>query len=108
MRITPSSPLSLRRLFLLLLLALLLLPGCGRLRRLFASKAPENLHSVTISWTASTSPVARYYVYRLYGLRGPDRLTNAVVPRTQYTDGTVGAGQTYSYYVTSVDSKGIE
>jgi fibronectin type 3 domain-containing protein len=75
---------------------------------LFASKAPENLHSVTISWTASTSPVAGYYVYRVYGLRGPDRLTNAIVPRTQYTDGTVGAGQTYSYYVTSVDSKGIE
>ena len=108
MSISPSSPPVLRRLFLFLLLALLILPGCGRLRRLFASKEPENLHSVTISWTASASPVAGYYVYRFYGLRGPDRLTNSIVPRTQFTDRTVGAGQTYSYYVTAVDSKGTE
>ena len=36
------------------------------------------------------------------------KLTTGLVSGTQYTDKTVEAGHTYLYYVTSVDSKGVE
>ncbi len=75
---------------------------------MFARNEPDNPHSVTISWTASKSLVAGYNVYREYQLSGPVRLTLRLVSGTQYTDKTVAAGRTYSYYVTSVDLRGIE
>jgi fibronectin type 3 domain-containing protein len=82
--------------------------GCAKVRGLFSPSAPENPHFVTISWIASKSPVAGYYVYREWQYSGPVRLTPKIVEGTQYVDGTVQAGRTYSYYVTSVDSKGLE
>jgi fibronectin type 3 domain-containing protein len=69
---------------------------------------PANPHSVTITWTASKSPVAGYNVYRVSEPGGPVKLTPRIVSGTEYTDRTVEAGHTYSYYVTSVDSKGKE
>ena len=35
-------------------------------------------------------------------------VTMRLIADTKYTDNTVQAGQTYSYYVTSVDGKGVE
>ena len=90
-------------------LALSLVAGCGKKGTDPQTPAePVNPHSVTISWVASKSQVAGYIVYRSFGSGSPVRLTNGIVLGTEYTDRTVAAGQTYSYYVTSVDLKGIE
>jgi len=99
----------LRGFCLVSLVAIALLAGCGKKGADAQTPAtPVNPHSVTISWVASKSPVAGYNVYRLSGSSNPVRLTNGIVLGTEYTDRTVVAGQTYSYYVTSVDFKGIE
>ena len=95
----------------LCILGLLLAPlfsGCGKLRGLFTPSAPENPHFVTITWNPSEAPVAGYNVYREYQYSGAVRLTPRIVVQTQYVDGTVLAGRTYEYYVTSVDSTGLE
>jgi hypothetical protein len=47
-------------------------------------------------------------VYRESRSAPPIRVTNGLVLGTQYTDKTVEAGHTYSYFVKSVDSKGVE
>jgi fibronectin type 3 domain-containing protein len=88
--------------------ALTLVAGCGKKADPQTPAAPVNPHSVTISWVASKSQVAGYNVYRSSGSGNPVKLTNGIVLGTEYTDRTVAAGQTYSYYVTSVDFKGIE
>jgi fibronectin type 3 domain-containing protein len=87
---------------------LAILPGCGKFHSLYAQKEPDNPHSATITWTASTSSVAGYNVYRESQSGPATQLTNGLVPGTQYTDKTVEAGHTYSYFVKSVDSKGVE
>jgi fibronectin type 3 domain-containing protein len=69
---------------------------------------PDEPHSVTITWVAGKTPVAGYNVYREFQYGGPVKLTAQIIPGTQYTDTTVKRGRTYSYYVTSVDSKGTE
>jgi fibronectin type 3 domain-containing protein len=78
------------------------------LRSLLGREEPNDPHSVTLSWIASKSPVAGYNVYREFQYGGPVKLTSSVVAGTVYTDNTVAAGRTYSYFVTSVDSKGQE
>ena len=66
-------------------------------------------HSVTLSWTASTSTVSGYNAYRSSVSSGPyTKLNSALITTTQYTDSTVVAGQTYFYMVTSVDSSNVE
>src|SRR5579862_1844419 len=124
-----SSPF-LRIFCLFFVTALLLLSGCGKMRgwlshhrsgRAFLSVAQRasdwfsfdwmdrnDPHSVTITWVASKSRVAGYNVYRESQHGGTVKLTVQIIPGTQYTDTTVRAGQTYSYYVTSVDFKGLE
>ncbi len=83
------------------LVALVLLAGCGRL---FAKQ-----HSVTISWTASKSPVVGYYVYRRSAPNGPGKKLNSKpIAATSYVDSTAEGGQTYNYFVTAVDSKGFQ
>jgi len=85
-----------------------LLTGCGRFRSRDA-EARSNLHSVTLSWTPGTSPVAGYNVYRASPAGGPVvKLSARPVAANQFIDTTVEAGHTYSYFVTSVDSKGVE
>ena len=60
--------------------------------------------AVTLSWTASTSTVAGYDVYRATASSGPftTPLNSSPVTTTQYVDSTVTAGQTYYYVVTAV------
>ena len=66
-------------------------------------------HSVSLSWTASTSTIASYKVYRGSQNGGPYAPIGAGNgTATTYTDSTVQAGQTYFYVVTSVDSAGNE
>ncbi|MCX6634436.1 MAG: fibronectin type III domain-containing protein [Acidobacteria bacterium] len=64
-----------------------------------------NSHSVSLSWVASTSPVAGYNVYRGTASGGPyTKLNSSLATGTSYVDTTVLAGQTYYYVVTAVDA----
>lgn len=67
---------------------------------------------VGLTWVppaTSTDPVAGYNVYRTTGGNATYQLLNSAVNlASTYTDSTVQDGQTYAYYVTSVDSSGIE
>jgi len=47
-------------------------------------------------------------VYRLSPSGPPVKLTNEIVYGNQYIDKAVEPGQTYTYFVTSVDFKGKE
>jgi hypothetical protein len=66
-------------------------------------------HSITLTWTASTSTVSGYNVYRSSVSGGPyTKLNSSTIAATTYMDSTVKAGQTYYYVVTSVDTSGVE
>ena len=66
-------------------------------------------HTAALSWTASTSIVTGYNVYRGTASGGPYTLVNApFVILTSYTDNTVLSGQTYFYVVTAVDANNVE
>jgi len=66
-------------------------------------------HSVTLSWQASTSTVAGYNVYRGTASGGPyTKLNSSLVAVTNYSDGSVQAGQTYYYVATAVDASNDE
>jgi fibronectin type 3 domain-containing protein len=84
-----------------------------------ASNSPTNIslsgtgaatsYSTTLSWTASTSSVTGYNVYRGTTSGGPyTKLTASVDSNTSYADNSVQAGLTYYYVVTSVNSSGAE
>jgi hypothetical protein len=66
-------------------------------------------HAVQLTWVASTSPnVVGYNVYRSSVTGGPYTLvTSTKVSGTSYLDTTVGAGTTYFYVVSAVDSNGV-
>jgi fibronectin type 3 domain-containing protein len=71
-----------------------------------ASSAP---HSVTLTWSPSTTTVSGYNVYRsTTSGSGYVKLNGALVPSTTYTDSTVKNGTTYFYVTTSVDASGNE
>ncbi|MFI5069830.1 MAG: choice-of-anchor D domain-containing protein [Terriglobales bacterium] len=73
-----------------------------------AGTAPPQ-HSVALSWSADSSTVAGYNVYRGTQTGGPyAKLTSAPAPSTNYGDTAVTAGQTYFYVTTAVDSSGAE
>lgn len=67
-------------------------------------------HSVTLSWSASTSSVAGYNIYRSTVSGGPYTtiLNSGLVTGTAFTDTSVQAGTTYYYVVVSVNSNGVE
>ena len=63
---------------------------------------------INLSWTASTSAVAGYNVYRGSASGGPfTKLNSTLVTGTSYVDAARG-GQTYVYVVTAVDALGYE
>lgn len=67
-------------------------------------------HQVNLSWNApvdSADPVPNYKVYRADGGTGAFKKL-AVTGQTNYTDTSVESGQSYEYYVTSVNSAGAE
>ena len=66
-------------------------------------------HTVSLSWTASTSTVSGYNVYRsTTSGTGYTKLTGSLVSVVSYTDSTVVNGTTYYYVTTAVDSSGNE
>ena len=66
-------------------------------------------HSVALSWTASTSTVSGYNVYRGTVSGGPyTKINSSLVAGLSYTDLTVQSGTTYYYVTTAVDSSGNE
>src|SRR2546430_2041701 len=70
---------------------------------------PPPVHFVDLSWTASTSVVAGYKIYRGTVSGGPyTRINASLEPATLYTDSAVQAGQAYYYVTTAVDSSGVE
>ena len=72
--------------------------------------AQQVSHTVGVAWTASTSSVIGYNVYRGTVSGGPytTMLTASPVAATQFTDTGVQSGQTYYYVVTAVNSSDIE
>jgi Abnormal spindle-like microcephaly-assoc'd, ASPM-SPD-2-Hydin len=67
------------------------------------------LNFVDLSWTASTSTVSGYNIYRATVSGGPYTIINpSLQSGTTYTDSTVQAGQTYYYVTTAVNSSGVE
>jgi hypothetical protein len=70
---------------------------------------PASQHLVDLSWTASTSTVMGYYIYRGTSSGGPyTRLNSTLDAATAYSDSTVQSDNTYYYVVTSVDSNLVE
>jgi hypothetical protein len=69
-------------------------------------------YQVDLSWdppASSSDAVAGYHVYRVLGSGSVYQLLNpAVNATTTFTDSSVTNGQSYVYYVTSVDSSGGE
>jgi fibronectin type 3 domain-containing protein len=66
-------------------------------------------HSVSLTWSPSTSTVIGYNTYTSSVSGGPyTKLTSAPVSASSYTDSSVVAGQTYYFVVTSVDSSNVE
>ena len=68
------------------------------------------IHSVNLSWTASSSPnVVGYNIYRRAGTTGSfTQINTALNATTAYTDGSVTDGQTYYYETTAVNSSNEE
>jgi hypothetical protein len=69
----------------------------------------QQVHSVALSWKASTSSVTGYNVFRstLSGT-GYGKINSSLVVGLAYTDSTVQSGTTYYYVTTAVDAGGIE
>jgi fibronectin type 3 domain-containing protein len=66
-------------------------------------------HSVALSWTASTSTVTGYNVYRGTVSGGPyTKINSSLITGLTYTDSTVVSGTQYFYVATAVDSSGNE
>ena len=66
-------------------------------------------HTVTLNWTASTSTVSGYNVYRsTTSGTGYVKINGALVAALTYSDSTVQSATTYYYVTTAVDSSGNE
>jgi hypothetical protein len=66
-------------------------------------------HSVDLTWTASTSTVSGYNVYRsTVSGSSYTKINSSLVTALNYTDSTVQNGTTYYYVTTAVDSSGNE
>ena len=66
-------------------------------------------HSAALTWSASTSAVSGYNVYRSTVSGGSyTRINSSLVASASYTDSTVQSGTTYFYVTTAVDSSGME
>jgi hypothetical protein len=66
-------------------------------------------HTVDLTWTASTSVVSGYNVYRsTTSGTGYAKLNGSLVPAVNYSDSSVVNGTTYYYVTTAVDASGDE
>ena len=71
---------------------------------------PAPVHSVLLSWTASTSSnVTGYNIYRGSSSQGPfSQINPTLIASTSYTDNAVVDGQTYYYVATAINSSDQE
>ncbi len=66
-------------------------------------------HSISLTWSESSTGVAGYNIYRGAASGGPyARVNSALVPMAAYADAAVQSGSTYYYVTTAVDSAGVE
>jgi hypothetical protein len=65
-------------------------------------------YSVNLDWTASTSPVSGYNIYRGTTAGQYTKLNSSLNATTSYTDNSVASGVTYYYAATAVNSSGEE
>jgi len=65
-------------------------------------------YSVNLSWSASSSQVAGYNVYRGTSVGSYSKVNSSLDPSTAYTDNSVTSGMTYYYAATAVSSSGQE
>ncbi len=66
-------------------------------------------HDVGLAWTASSSTVSGYDVYRGSQSGGPySKITGSPDASTSYSDTSVQAGLTYYYVVTGINAEGTE
>lgn len=65
-------------------------------------------YAVNLSWTASTSSVAGYNVYRGTSAGSYTKINSSLDASTSYSDGSVTSGVTYYYAATAVNSSGEE
>jgi len=76
------------------------------------SASGSSPHQVTLSWDApssSSDPVVGYDIYRATsGGSIYELLNSSADAQTTYIDANVQANVTYVYYVTSVDSSGVQ
>jgi hypothetical protein len=71
--------------------------------------APQQDHSVSLGWSASTSTVKGYNIYRsTTSDHGFAKLNSTPINALTYSDGSVSAGTTYFYVATAVDSNNNE
>jgi len=76
---------------------------------LSGSGAAPVTHSVNLSWSAGSSSVVGFYVYRGAQAGGPyTRLNSSLQTSMTYLDTNVLSGQTYHYVTTDVDASGLE
>lgn len=69
--------------------------------------ATSGLHTVSLSWTASTTSAVTYNVYRATTSGGyTTPLNSAPISSTSFSDCTVTDGQTYYYVIRAVDGSG--
>ena len=74
-----------------------------------AAASTGQTHSVALTWTASTSTVSGYNIYRsTVSGSGYAKLNSSLVASLSYSDTTVQSGATYFYVATAVDSGGDE
>lgn len=73
------------------------------------TQGQPGLHSVALSWNASTSSVVGYNIYRGTQDGGPySKVNTSLETATAFTDTTVLSGTTYYYVSTAVDSGNVE
>lgn len=69
-------------------------------------------YEVSLAWQApdtSADPIAGYDIFRSSdGGATYQQINSSLVSQTDYTDGSVQAGQTYNYMVESVDTSGVQ
>jgi hypothetical protein len=85
-------------------------PGGGGTGSSGGGSPPPVQHSVSLTWTASSSPnISGYKLYQGTASGGPYRQIDAtLITGTSYVDNSVSAGQTYFYVTTSVDNNNVE
>lgn len=73
------------------------------------TSAPAPKHSVSLTWSESSSGISGYNVYRGTASGGPySKINSGLALTSSFTDNSVAAGTTYFYVATAVSGSGTE